>query len=433
MTRSRPRRHLAAATAAAALTATAAPAHAAFDPDTHIPWNYGLSLGLSFGQRTFFVFGLDLVATPLTTDAAAFGGSASAQLVGFEHLRLAVGPAGTFLPEQGSPQVPVITEVGYAFRSADFGGRTPDPVGLSHGVHGAVEASAMAFGLRLGGTLPFAGDDRGAELTLALVVRPLGFERMFRATVIEGRPLRMDDPAAQAHYLVARRDGPALVDLTRLDPVERAALADRWFDAGCHEHESIASFLGLARDLAAAGAPRDLVAAAHASARDEVRHAALSFDLAGAYGGLRVTPRPTALPPAMTGDRIARLARLAAESFTDGALGEGAAAARAQASHARAADPAVAATLGAIARDEQGHADLAWRVIAFCLAEGGQPVRDALAEAVAQAPEAAATAARLETAATAAHGQAPAAQVADAFDATRARAVRRARALLDRA
>jgi hypothetical protein len=46
---------------------------------------------------------------------------------------------------------------------------------------------------------------------------------------------------------------------------------------------------------------------------------------------------------------------------------------------------AIEAPLSVIARDEQGHADLSERIVAFCLAAGGKPVRDALMESVDQA------------------------------------------------
>jgi hypothetical protein len=43
-----------------------------------------------------------------------------------------------------------------------------------------------------------------------------------------------------------------------------------------------------------------------------------------------------------------------------------------------AADSDISNTLLAIARDEAGHAQLAWDVLSFCVAEGGEPVRAAL-------------------------------------------------------
>ncbi|WP_437590928.1 hypothetical protein [Sorangium sp. So ce1000] len=40
------------------------------------------------------------------------------------------------------------------------------------------------------------------------------------------------------------------------------------------------------------------------------------------------------------------------------------------------------AALGEIARDEALHAELGWRVLAYCLAEGGREVREAVGDAM---------------------------------------------------
>ncbi len=97
---------------------------------------------------------------------------------------------------------------------------------------------------------------------------------------------------------------------------------------------------------------------------------AIAGDLAGLDLALGPLPRlsPSREPCG------ARLLRLAVESWEDGCLGEGLAAERAR----RSRGPVNAR----IARDEQRHADLAWSVLAWALAEGGRPVRDAVAEAI---------------------------------------------------
>src|SRR6185369_673491 len=79
-------------------------------------------------------------------------------------------------------------------------------------------------------------------------------------------------------------------------------------------------------------------------------------------------------PPPKVVRREDALARLAVESFQDGCLGEGVAAASARRSRG--------AVNAMIARDEQRHADLAWSVLAFCLAEGGPAVREVVAAEV---------------------------------------------------
>jgi hypothetical protein len=77
---------------------------------------------------------------------------------------------------------------------------------------------------------------------------------------------------------------------------------------------------------------------------------------------------------------------MALEAWTDGCLGEGAAAARAARAHSGAEEPACRAALASIADDEARHAELAFAVLAHCLAAGGSEVGDAVAAAV-EAPE----------------------------------------------
>lgn len=76
--------------------------------------------------------------------------------------------------------------------------------------------------------------------------------------------------------------------------------------------------------------------------------------------------------------------RLAVESWVDGCLGEGAAAACAGAEARLASEGSIAATQQIIAGEEASHAELAWDVLDWTVAVGGQAVRAAL-QAVAEA------------------------------------------------
>jgi hypothetical protein len=131
------------------------------------------------------------------------------------------------------------------------------------------------------------------------------------------------------------------------------------------------------------GRAASLVERALAALRDEVRHTARCSEIASSLAGWRVQPALLPPPPARDVDRRAALVRMALEAWHDGCLGEGAAAARARRSFQGASDAAARAALGEIARDEAQHAELAWRVLAFCLAEGGREVREAIGEALA--------------------------------------------------
>lgn len=183
--------------------------------------------------------------------------------------------------------------------------------------------------------------------------------------VMPGRPLRR------------RRRGrkPGLL----LPEVPEAAAQDVEARA---EYASVASFGELALRLLAVGAPAELVAACHRSALDEIRHAATCDALAGhpatPFGAI-----PGLLGRPLGGWRRSRrvqLQRLAVESFLDGWVNEGAAAAelRDRAEHADSADDRAA--LEGMADDEQRHADLARSIVTWCFEEDPAAVGRVLAQ-----------------------------------------------------
>src|SRR5205085_12074693 len=108
-----------------------------------------------------------------------------------------------------------------------------------------------------------------------------------------------------------------------LDASARATLAEQWLADAASEHASIAAFARLSLELMALGAGPELLAACHRAAADEVRHAELCFTVARAYAGRELDPGPLAVPELPAPDVV----RMACESFVDGCIGEGAAAA----------------------------------------------------------------------------------------------------------
>jgi hypothetical protein len=130
----------------------------------------------------------------------------------------------------------------------------------------------------------------------------------------------------------------------------------RWLaHAAWLEAASIPAFIYLARELELHGAPRGLVRAALASARDEVRHARVMRDVAERYGAT-VPAVDVALPVERT------LEELAIENAIEGCVREtwGAVVALWQ-SH-RAQDPKLRAIYREIADDEARHAALGWAI-----------------------------------------------------------------------
>jgi hypothetical protein len=202
-----------------------------------------------------------------------------------------------------------------------------------------------------------------------------------------GRPYLVDDRArvatlvtmgAPAGGWTVRRRSPASCEALTRD--ERASLAEAWSAAALFEHASVASFARFSLELLAAGAPSDLVAAAHEAALDEIEHARLCFALASAYAGMDVAPGPFPL-----GGQVrlgAGLAGLAASTVVEGCVGETVAAVIAAEQLARATDPAARAALARIAADEARHAELAWRTVAWALRAGGSEVMAAVEQAL---------------------------------------------------
>jgi hypothetical protein len=124
------------------------------------------------------------------------------------------------------------------------------------------------------------------------------------------------------------------------------------------EHASVHAFRRLAGELAAHGAPAELVHSARRSVRDEIRHTAATTSLAHRFGAEPATPNVPALP-------LRELFAIALENAVEGCVREtfGAVQATFQASHA--ADARIARTMRGIAADETRHAALAWEVAAW--------------------------------------------------------------------
>jgi hypothetical protein len=181
-----------------------------------------------------------------------------------------------------------------------------------------------------------------------------------------GRPLLVDGRAETA--APAERGDWALsdlpIDLSDLDPGTRAALAQHWLDVAALEHASVASFARFTLSLLALGAPPALVADAQRAGLDEVEHARVAYALASAYAGRRFGPGPLDLSGVtLSTDRREALRALIHEACVGETLGV--AEALAVASLVR--DPALQRVHARIAGDEQRHAELAWRTLAWLL------------------------------------------------------------------
>lgn len=347
----------------------------------------GVSLSVSFGQKLAFGLGADLRATffmegtlpgVFDPDHMGFGPFVQATWLNFSAGRFAVGAHGGGDVTGSSSEIAssIDGEIGWTYRT-----RVSDEFPAQHGLHVGVMTSlfdpvVLDFSARA--AIPVSGEMFVPEGTLGMGIRA---NRPFGewSHVVDGRPLRMADGVVLPPALLL---GPAASRPARLDRATRAALAGAWLDSARAECGSIPAFLALARDLAAVGAPASLVARALAALGDEVRHTARCSEIASALAGWRLRPALLAPPAARDADRQAALVRMALEAWHDGCLGEGAAAARARRSLTGARHAGVRVALGEIARDEAQHAELGWRVLAYCLAEGGREVREAVGDAM---------------------------------------------------
>ncbi len=199
--------------------------------------------------------------------------------------------------------------------------------------------------------------------------------------VCEGRPFAV---AGEARVAPATRrsdwSARAAVDITSLSAVERAALAAAWTKSGQAEHASVASFARVVLELVALGAPADLVALAQGAGADELRHAELCFGIAAALTGEPVGPGPLEIGGALRSD----VASIVHATVVEGCIGETLSALLALAARDAATDAAVAAALERIAEDEQRHAELAWRTVAWAIESDLPGARDAAIGAFAQ-------------------------------------------------
>lgn len=186
----------------------------------------------------------------------------------------------------------------------------------------------------------------------------------FRPHIRRGRALR----DATGRLIVARSEpSRSWAEAACLEVEPDLGVADRWLRDAELEHASVASFAQLALELMACGAPPKLIADAHESALDEIRHAQICYAFASSYAGGARGPGPLTLPPPPRGDVVS----LAIATFRDGCVGETAAALVA----ARSADGCeleiVRNALTTIAVDEERHALLAWRILQWTLGFDG--------------------------------------------------------------
>jgi hypothetical protein len=202
-----------------------------------------------------------------------------------------------------------------------------------------------------------------------------------RRPLLAGASLRRASPVPREDWLAdCAEPPPADVDASTL-----AALARAYGLDGCEEHASVAAFARLTLHLLSAGAPPELVEMAHRASLDEIRHARTCFALARRYGGAPLGPGPLKLEGLFSGAHAsleATLPEIAALCAEEGCVGETLGVLLASDALARARDPFVREVLTRMLDEETAHVALAWRVVSWCITQGGEPVRRAVAQAI---------------------------------------------------
>lgn len=195
---------------------------------------------------------------------------------------------------------------------------------------------------------------------------------------MDGGVRRCDDSVCGRPFLVENkiRYAPALHDSSWLDEStpapsvrglsrsERAAATEHWTRMGQMEHASIAAFARFSLQLLALGAPPELVEGCTAALADETAHAKLCFALASCYAGHDIGPGPLDISNSLTTPTLAGVVDLV---LAEGCFGETSAALEALELADAATDPVIVEAYSRIARDEQRHAELAFRFVCWAL------------------------------------------------------------------
>lgn len=273
--------------------------------------------------------------------------------------------AGRTCPTRESRQCLTLEEVEARIRSAPGGGDALRPIPIDGGARDAalapIDASREGNGcyspqhVQSGCCNPATSVEREGELCCYT----------WCDMACCGRPMMVDGAPRAAEMVPASSWVASPSDLVAgLDAATRSALASAWREDGRMEHASVASFARFTMELLAMGAPPELLADAQRAALDEVDHARLCLDLAATLDG--ATAGPGALDPSGALDGLSA-EKSVRDAIVEGCVGETVAALVAQAQLARATHPQARAVLERIAADEERHAALAWRFVAWAM------------------------------------------------------------------
>ncbi len=325
----------------------------------------GVFFGYAFGERGGFEWGLEGFATRYLTEHDECGGNRDDRRSGFgpvirlsavklSRLELTLAAhAGSDVPHQRA----VLAADGELGVSVLFDAGQETRVGPHYGA--LVEAVFLHVYLRQAWLFAFEPEDVDSYVSLGGGARLLptmgspGF-------CVEGRPYR-DGTGEARRARVARGAG---FDV-------RNERAQRWARRAAEECASVPAFLQLAQELLELGAPLELVMRAVHAADEELGHTRAAVRLAEHFGGAPIRVTPPALRARRRLPRDRALRRLATESFHDGFLNEGHAAAKLLLEADRSDSERESRVLKRVAREEEAHAGLAFDALCWAHAEMG--------------------------------------------------------------
>ena len=184
---------------------------------------------------------------------------------------------------------------------------------------------------------------------------------------VTGRPLCV--AGAERVAAPIRRNDWRAVLTSESEPLSAAArrlAAEAWTRAALTEHASIATFARFVLELSAFGSPPELIERAIAAQRDELGHAREAFELASRFAGHGVGPGPLDVNGCLAAFSLEGSVEAA---VLEGCAGETLAALEAEAALAGCHDAGVHAALTRVRREEAEHAELAFRFVAWALAQ----------------------------------------------------------------
>lgn len=181
-----------------------------------------------------------------------------------------------------------------------------------------------------------------------------------------GRPFLVESQLRFAPLVGSEtwHDSELRPSVAQLTAAERGVAAAYWARMGQLEHASIAAFARFQLQLLALGAPPELVEACTSAMADETAHAKLCFGFASAFAGRALGPGPLDITRSLSETSLCEVVELV---VAEGCIGETEAALGALADAETTDDPPLRTAYARIARDEQRHAELAFRFVAWAL------------------------------------------------------------------